>query len=81
VYGYAAVGELNVDYFLNSASEVSLQIYTLDGKLIHEHPSEFLAGGQQRMILNLPGKLNNGMYMVRLIIDNQAMTKKVVMID
>ena len=80
VYGYASAGELNVDYVLPTAAEVSLQVFSLDGKLVHEHPSELLPAGQQRMILNLPGKPNMAMYMVRLIVGNQAMTKKVIMI-
>lgn len=80
IYGYAAAHELNIDYVLASASAVSVQVFSIDGKLVHDRPSELLAAGQQRMILNLPGNLDNAIYMVRLTIDNQSMTKKAVMI-
>ena len=80
VYGYAAAGELNVDYVLPSSAEVSLQVFTLDGKLVHDHPSELNSSGQHRLILSPKGRLNNGMYIVKLIVDGQAMSKKVVMI-
>jgi hypothetical protein len=80
VYGYAAAVELNVDYTLTSSSEVSIQVFTIDGKLVYEDVANNQGPGLHRIIINPSKRLTNGVYIVRLIADTKMMSKKVIMI-
>jgi len=80
VYGYAVTGELNVDYTLNSNSTVSIQVFSADGKLIVEQSQTLASTGTHRIILDTKNKFSDGIYIVRLTVNDQPFSKKVMMV-
>ncbi|MEO8087849.1 MAG: alkaline phosphatase family protein [Bacteroidota bacterium] len=81
VYGYGVTGELNVDYTLPSTSIVAIQVFTSDGKMVYESSGIKQLAGLHHAILNpLNHSLSNGIYIVRLVIDDRSYSKKVVMV-
>jgi acid phosphatase len=80
VYGHAGTGELNIDFNLIGTSDVGIQIFTIDGKLIHEESLSHQSGGIHRRIINPMQKLSDSIYIVRLRINEHESSKKVMMI-
>lgn len=81
VYGYGVTGELNVDYTIPSNAIVSVQVFTVDGKMVYESPGTKQLAGLHHSILNPVNHSSvNGIYIVRLIIDDRTYSKKVVMV-
>jgi len=82
VFGYAAAGELNVDFDLPTSSEVELQVYNLEGKLIYLLPSSKQQAGVHRVIVNISKHMTaDGLYIVRLQVDEKTFSKKIFLQD
>ena len=81
VYSFGGTGELNVDYTLNSISVVTIRIFTTEGKLVHEQHGGRQSTGVHRIII-LPEKhiSANGLYIVQLTVDENAYSKKTVLV-
>ena len=82
VYGFAGNGELNVDYNLPASSIVSIEVYTLEGKLIYTHPDSRQSSGLHRIIINPVNRnLQSAIYIVRLRVNDQFFSRKTVVIE
>ncbi len=80
VYGYGVTGELNVDYTLPSNSIVSVQVFTVEGKMVYELPAAKQISGLHHLIIDPLNNLSNSVYVVRLVVDAHAFSKKTVMV-
>jgi phosphatidylinositol-3-phosphatase len=81
VYGYAGTGELNVDYTLQYSSAVSIQVFSDDGKLVHEQTMARKQPGTYREIIHpLNHAFTSGFYIVRLGINDRVFSKKTVLV-
>lgn len=72
-------GSILLRYDLKTASAVSVHLRDLVGRLIYALPVEQQTGGQQEVLVNIPnGVLQNGIYIVELISDQQQGYRKIV---
>jgi len=81
VYGYAPTGELNIDYDLPASAEIGIQIFSLEGKLIHSEPFINQYSGMHRTIINPGQRLSDGFYIVRILVNENEFSKKVMMVN
>jgi hypothetical protein len=81
VYGYAPTGEVNIDYELPASSDIGIQIFTIDGKIIYDEPVTHHNQGMHRRIINPSSKYSDGFYIVRILVDEKEFSKKVMMVN
>jgi Secretion system C-terminal sorting domain len=57
--------QLNIEFSLNDASFVNIEVYDFTGRKFEEMLTENLSAGNNKILLNV-SKLNGGIYMLRL---------------
>lgn len=67
----------NIEFSLENASDVMISVYDLLGKKVMEINSGQLFGGSHSINLSA-SELDSGIYFVKLDIDNQSITKKIL---
>ncbi len=69
---------VNLSFSLEKESLVQVDIYTVDGRLVHSSAEEMMFAGQNNLLLNLESK-NSGVYFVNLKVDGiTTSTKKII---
>jgi hypothetical protein len=72
-----------ITYRLNKSSQVKLSVYDVTGREVRCLVDQYQASGDYRVEWNSSAsnnmKLASGMYFARLSVDNQSMTRKMVM--
>ena len=69
---------INIQFYLNSPSNTSLQIYSIDGGIVYNKDLGFLFGGPQNTFFNL-SELSCGVYIIRVGTPTEYFVSKVVM--
>lgn len=81
VYGFGGTGELNVDYTLNSSADVTVRVFTLEGKLVHIQDYGREQAGIHRTIISCDKNSTAvGLYIVQLTVNQTAFSKKVLVV-
>ena len=78
VFPNPASEEVNLSYNLNEKATVSARLYNINGELITELFSQEQSIGKQTVLADLPAGLSKGIYFVRLIVNQQICTQKLV---
>ncbi len=78
IYPNPFSNEINVDFSLESATEVSLYIFDLGGRTVYFQPNQRYELGVHKIEINSIKKLDPGMYTLYLRIGEEIITKKVI---
>lgn len=76
IYPQPANDHINVSLYLNQNSNLTLQIYSLNGQLVHAQNYTNQAFGFNRF--NIPLSLSQGIYLVKVASGNQTITRKII---
>lgn len=68
--------ELNIVYELQNSSNVAIEIYSLNGKLLHGVMSQEQSSGKYQY--NFDTQLTSGAYILRMIIDNNVYHQRII---
>ncbi len=79
IYPNPITDKLNIQFTLQSDEIILLEIFDLTGKLVHQF-SEITKGksGLNKQTLNIPSSLSKGNYILRLITNENATNKKII---
>ncbi len=69
----------NITFQLESPSEISLQVFTIDGRLVQTLANSRYSSGSHTVLFDA-FNLSSGMYFYRLQTKNQSLTKRLVLI-
>ncbi|MBS1645868.1 MAG: T9SS type A sorting domain-containing protein [Bacteroidetes bacterium] len=78
VFPNPSAGNFTVSYHLIEKAEVSVKLYNLNGELITELLNQTQNAGKQSMNVSLPASLAKGAYFVRLFVNQQVSTEKLI---
>jgi hypothetical protein len=62
--------DFSVEFILIGSSKVAIQILNMNGSVVYRKPKELLQKGKYRILIN-PGRISNGMYIVRILGENK----------
>lgn len=77
IYPNPVTDKSYLEFYLTDATECSIGIYSLDGKLVHEVVSEKMANGIHRILL-AGFSLESGSYVCELRTEEHAWTRKIM---
>lgn len=67
-----------VEFTSPSDTKVNILVYDVTGRVVEENASNTSAGVTSKYTVNASNKLNSGIYFITLIIDNNKITKKLI---
>lgn len=68
---------INVNFELNSTSDIKIDLYDMQGRIVKSLPKESLTNGTYNKELNIEG-LTSGVYICKVTANNQVQTSKIV---
>ncbi len=68
---------VNVNFELNSTSDIKIDLYDMQGRIVKSLPKESLTNGAYNKELNIEG-LTSGIYICKVTANNQVQTTKIV---
>lgn len=77
VYPNPVAEQLNLTYFVNKDSNVTIKIMDVLGNEIATLLSQRMSAGEQTNSFSIASKLNSGYYFIRLIVGNETVVKRV----
>ncbi len=70
--------EFSVDFILAKNTDVTLEVYSMTGQMMHTRTMTFLPAGQHRVFIDNSADWSSGFYLVRLVTEDGMVTKRVV---
>ncbi|MEO0162588.1 MAG: T9SS type A sorting domain-containing protein [candidate division WOR-3 bacterium] len=70
-------GQTEIIYTTPKSGDVSIQLYSVDGRMVQTIDQKYKEGGKHRMVLSVR-EFTSGIYVVILNVDNQRTTGKLV---
>jgi hypothetical protein len=80
IYPNPTNGNISIDLNINKKSAVIVRIYNQVGQLVQTEDKGSLPLGNQHLNLNLE-KLKNGLYFIKIVVGNEAITHKIQIIE
>ncbi len=77
IYPNPAVDKVNVAFHINSPENVSIELLSVDGKLVSEFTNEYLLSGEHKFNFDV-STINAGIYFVKVLEGNNSHIKKVM---
>lgn len=77
IYPNPVENNLNLSYFVNKDSNVTIKIMDVLGNEISTLLSQRLPAGEQINSFHIASSLNSGYYFIRLIVGNEIITKRI----
>jgi hypothetical protein len=77
VYPNPTSGLVNVDFTLNSSSDVSLEVIDITGKVVHTNNAGVLANGSNSLSIDA-NSFQAGIYYVNFLTNGKKVTRKLI---
>ncbi|MEI6507175.1 MAG: T9SS type A sorting domain-containing protein [Bacteroidota bacterium] len=78
IFPIPAQNNLNFSYTLNQSSSVTIQLFDLQGKVVTTLLNEDQTAGEKNLNVPFLDNLRNGIYFVKVIIDDKQLLNKIV---
>ena len=78
VYPNPVFENLNISYSLNKESNILIQMFDMNGKLVNTLVNEYLISGKYTKVFTIDNRLEKGIYFVRINKENTSLIKKII---